>query len=171
MQAIEMLKREHRTIEHGLKLLEEAADRAQGEGYLEMLLDFFSEFADRRHHAKEEDILFAALEKRGMPRDGGPIYVMLEEHEAGRALRKRMAEALPHLSVEDGARQAFAEAARSFAVLLRQHIEKEDNVLYPMAENLLADADPVLLEQFEAADRSWSQSAGKAYSQILPDID
>lgn len=172
MRAIEILKKEHRTIERGLELLEKAAERPESEDALQALLEFLSEFADRRHHAKEEDILFAALEKQGMPREGGPIFVMLEEHQIGRSLRKQMAEALSRFSAGDGGQEGFVRAARSFVMLLRQHIEKEDNILYPLAENLLgSDADPALLDEFEAADRHWGQSARRSYSHLIPEVE
>ena len=55
---------------------------------------FFRLFADACHHGKEEDLLFTELEAQGMPRDAGPIAVMLDEHAQGRALVRTMAAAL-----------------------------------------------------------------------------
>ena len=49
-------------------------------------VDFIRNFADRTHHGKEEDNLFPALEQHGMPRQGGPVGVMLDEHDQGRGL-------------------------------------------------------------------------------------
>lgn len=106
------------------------------------LLEFFRLFADRCHHGKEEDLLFPLLEKKGLPRAGGPIGVMLDEHEQGRALVREMveaAEAYGRDTPEAGRR--WAEAARGYATLLRQHIHKENNVLFMVAENLLSNAE------------------------------
>src|SRR3989337_494578 len=98
------------------------------------LLEFFRLFADRCHHGKEEDLLFPLLEKKGLPRAGGPIGVMLHEHEQGRALVKQMADAAEAYgggAAEAGGR--WAEAARGYSFLLRQHIDKEKNVLFVIA--------------------------------------
>jgi hemerythrin-like domain-containing protein len=43
----------------------------------EPFLEFFRGFADKCHHCKEEDRLFPCMEARGIPREGGPIGVML----------------------------------------------------------------------------------------------
>jgi hemerythrin-like domain-containing protein len=56
------------------------------------LLEFFQIFADRCHHGKEEDCLFPLLERKGLPREGGPIGVMLHEHGQGRELIQKMRE-------------------------------------------------------------------------------
>jgi hemerythrin-like domain-containing protein len=57
-------------------------------------VDFVRNFADRCHHAKEEENLFPRMEARGVPRDGGPIGVMLFEHEEGRAYVRAIAGAI-----------------------------------------------------------------------------
>ena len=54
-------------------------------------VDFIRNYADAWHHAKEEDLLFPALEEEGMPRDGGPIAVMLHEHTLGRTYVRQVA--------------------------------------------------------------------------------
>jgi hemerythrin-like domain-containing protein len=64
-----------------------------------------------------------------------PIPVMLSEHEAGRQYVKGMVEALEQNNVE-----ALVENARGYCYLLSQHIYKEDNVLYPMAEEALNES-------------------------------
>jgi len=145
--ATAILRTEHDAILRMLEATEEVArqlDRGQriGPDTLSGLLEFFRLFADRCHHGKEEDLLFPLLEKKGLPRAGGPIGVMLHEHEQGRALVKQMAEAADAYAggaTEAGAR--WAEAARGYASLLRQHIDKENNVLFVMAENLLSPAE------------------------------
>lgn len=157
MQALEVLMQEHRAIEHGLAVLEAAAHRLErGERVppdkLAALLEFFRVFADKCHHAKEEGLLFPELEARGMPREGGPIGVMLSEHEEGRALQAQMRDAL---AADDGAaRRQFVGAAHRYIALLRQHIQKEDNVLFKMAQGFLsADDDRRLTEVFERHER------------------
>lgn len=153
MKATDVLMAEHRVIEQVLSVLEVMARRAEQLDTLdtpaaEEALDFFRSFADRCHHGKEEGGLFPRLEARGMPRDGGPTGVMMHEHQLGRDLLERMATAVEHRSPAE-----FAGPAREYVVLLRDHIWKEDNRLFPMADRLLtADDDDDLLRGFAAAD-------------------
>src|SRR3990167_471143 len=80
---------EHRVIERVLDALEtatRAVDRgiAVRPGFFVDAADFIAGFADGCHHRKEEGVLFGAMVAAGMPQDGGPIAVMLMEHEEGR---------------------------------------------------------------------------------------
>jgi hemerythrin-like domain-containing protein len=143
MKAVERLKAEHELIEHGLTLLEKAVARLEAgqslpEGFPEWAPRFFQQFADQCHHAKEEDVFFPILKERGIPEQGGPIGVMLHEHVLGRDCVARMREAS---QAQPFATRKFAEAARQYIPLLRQHIFKENNVLFRMAEQVMSDAD------------------------------
>jgi hemerythrin-like domain-containing protein len=142
--ATSTLRHEHEAIQKMLDAAEEAARRIDGgveasSQILSGLLEFLRIFADQCHHGKEEDLLFPLLEQKGLPRAGGPIGVMLAEHEQGRSLIRRMAAALDAFSTgkEDAAHQ-WAQAAHDYVALLRAHIEKENNVLFVMAERLLS---------------------------------
>jgi hemerythrin-like domain-containing protein len=143
MDAIETLMNEHRRIEHALDALAAFADEvrrktADDKEELGRFVTFIREFADAHHHGKEEDILFAAMVEAGFPRDGGPIAVMLSEHDQGRAHVRTLAALSAQAdawSTDD--RQRLAEAAYGYANLLRAHIHKEDAILYPMAEQRL----------------------------------
>lgn len=99
---------------------------------------FIRLFADACHHGKEEDLLFPQLEQSGMPREHGPIAVMLYEHEQGRALARHMAQALPKARDGDAeARATLRNAAGGYVNLIRGHIMKEDNVLFEMADQMV----------------------------------
>jgi hemerythrin-like domain-containing protein len=154
--ATSVLRQEHDAILRMLEVTEEVARRLEsGQAVpaetLGGLLDFFRLFADRLHHGKEEDLLFPLLEQKGMPREGGPVGVMLSEHEQGRALVRQMAEATTsYASGSEEAGGGWVGAARQYVALLRQHIDKENNVLFVMAENMLsADEQGELARQFE----------------------
>ena len=142
MTAISQLMEDHQLILQALDALDAfAAKPPRGEedkAELGRFVRFIREFADTRHHGKEEDILFVAMVAAGFPRDGGPIAVMLMDHEAGRAHVSVMAGKAGQASpwtAQDRA-TAFA-AARGYADLLRGHIQKEDEILYPMARHRL----------------------------------
>ncbi len=115
---------------------------------IERMVDFIRNFADRCHHAKEEDLLFVQMEKRGMSAESGPIAVMLYEHEQGRARVRAVAEALPQAQAgETAAVSTVVENLEAYVGLLRQHIDKEDQILYPMANRILTPADQEHLTQ------------------------
>src|SRR5262249_30023510 len=92
-----ILRREHEAILQALEVVEALAGAlARGEPVaatdLAQALEFLLTFADRCHHGKEEGILFRALERKGIPRHGGPLAVMLYEHDIGRSLLRDMAD-------------------------------------------------------------------------------
>jgi hemerythrin-like domain-containing protein len=157
-EATAILRKEHDAILKMLEATEEAARRIAAGGTvkvesLEGLLEFFRLFADKCHHGKEEDLLFPLLESRGMPRFGGPTGVMLHEHEQGRALIQRMAEATEASKRGEKAEAAWAEAARGYTELLRQHIHKENNILFVLAENMLsAEEQKQLAAEFDRVE-------------------
>ena len=143
MDAIETLMNEHRMIERVLDGLVAFADEIHRKGSTEKeelgrFVTFVREFADACHHGKEEDILFAAMVEHGFPRNGGPIAVMLHEHDQGRGLVRILRDRAEQPAAwSDADRQEIAEVAGGFADMLRGHIHKEDAILYPMAEQHL----------------------------------
>jgi len=146
-----VLKHEHRVIERALRALDgmcmklAGASKVSPDSLLE-LIDFITTFADRYHHGKEEKFLFPALERRGIPREGGPLGVMEHEH---RVERKLIAElrysANAYSEGDEMAAHSFTEAAQAYLSLLVSHIEKEDSVLFRLGEEILDDEDKASL--------------------------
>jgi len=138
---------EHRVIEQVLDCLDRmAALCAQGQRLdtqaAAQALDFFREFADHCHHAKEEDLLFPLMERKGFSRDHGPTGVMLHEHALGRRHVAAMADAVARaIAGNTDAETDFVSHARAYSQLLRQHIAKEDHCLFPMADSAFSSAD------------------------------
>ncbi len=143
MDPIETLMNEHRLIERGIDALLAFTDEVRRKGgderaELGRFVTFIRDFADGCHHGKEENILFATMVEAGFPGDGGPIAVMLMEHTEGRGYVQALAELqLQETPWSDEDRQRLADAAYGYGELLRQHIHKEDAILYPMAEQRL----------------------------------
>jgi len=137
------LRAEHQVILRVVGALEKLMDRFERTGEfanspLGQCVEFFRLFADACHHGKEEELLFPALEAHGIPREGGPIGVMLYEHGVGRRLTREMGEALVDARGGEGqGRTRFLSAARQYVDLLRNHILKEDNVLFVLADRVL----------------------------------
>ncbi len=120
-------------------------------------VDFIRNYADRFHHAKEEDVLFIALIKNGMPEKQSPIEAMHMEHDQGRAYVRALEEAAHKaLAGESGQSSIIVENAKAYAALLRGHIEKEDTILYPLAERVLPEdgRDRMLAAYAQAAART-----------------
>jgi hemerythrin-like domain-containing protein len=175
MKPTQELIAEHHAVLGALQILEKvgAALGAKDEHapeQLGQLLDFLKGFVDRCHHGKEEDVLFPELERRGVKREGGPIGVMLMEHEAGRGYVRGMAEGLDRLRRGEGdAVVVIRENVDAYRDLLRAHIHKENNVLFPMADRLVPDdVAATLSEKFEEIERD-RVGAGKheAYHTML----
>jgi len=160
MKATDILKDEHSLILVMLQVVDAACAKMEsGEhvdhGDIEDMIDFIRNFADRCHHAKEENLLFPAMEKAGISRDRGPIGVMLAEHTAGRNFVKGMDRALQQLKKgDDAATEMFIADGHGYASLLDGHIMKENNVLFPMADELLSPEEQKgLVEGFERVER------------------
>ncbi len=152
----EQLREEHQGILLMLRILEKVSTKVEAKErvdptHLERIVEFLRVFADKCHHGKEEDLLFPALEKAGVPKEQGPIGMMLAEHQQGRGYIRGMAEALDRNQKGNPKALAdYAENARNYIALLTQHIEKEENVLFPMGEKVLSKkTQEELVEGFE----------------------
>jgi hemerythrin-like domain-containing protein len=160
MKAIDVLMQEHRLIERVLDALEIAAGHLERSHsvpptfFLEAA-DFIAGFADGCHHRKEEGVLFGAMIESGVPTGGGVIEMMLEEHEQGRALTRALRDAARRLQAGDApARAQVVSNVRGYVALLRDHIAKEDEMLFPMADELFSPArQERVLEGFERVER------------------
>jgi hemerythrin-like domain-containing protein len=134
---------EHRVIERVLTALQAAATRVSNSEdirpafFINAAL-FIKNFADGCHHRKEEGVLFVAMNESGLPSQGGPVGAMLSEHEKGREFTREMKDAAQKWEAGDlSARMAVAQNALGYVTLLHQHIHKEDNILFPLADRVI----------------------------------
>ena len=149
-KATQDLRKEHEAILHVLQILNKMME--PGSRDAESLLHYNGEvvyflkiFVDKCHHGKEENFLFKELVNKGVPSEGGPVGVMLQEHAQGRNYIAQMGWNLDEKNIE-----GFNNAAALYRDLLRQHIEKENNVLFMMADEAINEQEQNLLfEQFE----------------------
>jgi len=146
MQALDVLYDEHRHILRVLDATDHAVAQARAAqstdpAFFQSLARFIFDYADGAHHAKEEDVLFRALEDFGVPRETGPLHCMVNEHAYGRELRGQLDAAADALA---GGNKAslfdVLDASARYAALLRSHIQKEDRALYPMAAQFVPAA-------------------------------
>lgn len=168
--ALVQLMNEHRLIEDVLSSLQSCVRSAEaGEPLSRATLRdyamFFKTFADQLHHGKEEELLFQRMIEGGFSRGEGPLFVMLHEHDVGRSCVRTLADlgtGRGPLSPEDN--QRALEAANTFISMLRAHIQKEDNVLYPMAEKLLR---PDVHERLDNECRSFDQAQAALFKESV----
>ena len=175
-KATEALKQEHRIIERVLGALEKLT-QSRGDIQLELwekAIDFIRNFADKCHHLKEEGLLFPTLEEHGIPREGGPIGMMLFEHEEGRGYVRAMAAALS-LAKRDpqAAKTTLVENARAYLRLLREHIAKEDQVLFEMVDAALTpEEQKKLLKEFdEHEEKELGAGVHEKYLAIAKELE
>ncbi|NOZ95300.1 MAG: hypothetical protein GXP47_11290 [Acidobacteria bacterium] len=153
MSATTLLRSEHEKILSVIACMRAACESASSGGDFDAgtfreVVDFIRGYADAWHHAKEEVHLFPALEAHGIPKDGGPVGMMLYEHEIGRSHLRAMAGSLDAAVSGDGAARATViQHALGYADLLEAHIQKENGVLFDMADHVLPPGEQDRLEE------------------------
>jgi hemerythrin-like domain-containing protein len=165
---------EHKLILRMIALLELNAPKTAAGTYTNWQfyldgIDFIRQYADRFHHAKEEDVLFEALVANGMPREHSPVAAMLMEHDQGRAFVKGMEEAtLAAMAGRTDSYQAIADNALAYTALLKDHISKEDTVLYPLAERVLPEEVRAgILKGYQVAESRVQEGFSQQYQRIV----
>lgn len=168
------LVNEHRLILRMITLLENNAPRTATGDYKNWQfyldgVDFIRNYADNFHHAKEEDVLFAALVNNGMPRENSPVAAMLMEHDQGRAYVQGMENAA--IEAKDGlpgSERQIAANALAYAALLRDHIAKEDDILYPLAERVIPEKmrEEIVLG-YQRAEAQVDSEFGERYRKLV----
>jgi len=155
MKATQQLKDEHEGVKVMLGILEKVCEKFEAAGSIDKkhfdgILEFLKIFVDKCHHGKEEELLFPALVAAGVPEDG-PIAVMLREHEMGRGYVRAMSQAYAaYMAGERSSSKDIIHNARNYIFLLEAHIEKENNILFVIADDrLLEKKQDELFEGFE----------------------
>ena len=151
MYATDELRHEHVLILKLMEALEGATNRLiaglEVPLYdLDAMVEAIKAFADSCHHGKEEELLFPAMHAAGMATHAGPIAIMLAEHEKGRVFVRGMSKALTEMQNNLTGKADFIQNATGYIVLLRNHILKENNILFQMAEQMLSEAEHTRLK-------------------------
>lgn len=158
----QILSDEHRVIERVLGAVEKLAKGPVGA--LEpwkKALEFIRGFADQCHHFKEEKVLFPAMEAHGIPSEGGPIGMMLMEHEEARSYVRAMFAAISLIEARnEAAKESLLSSAQAYCRLLREHIQKEDEVLFRMADEVISPEEQKKLSTAFAQHEAEEMGAG-----------
>lgn len=164
MKATQQLKDEHEGIKIMLSIME-AIYKSIEKGkelnidHYEKILDFLKGFVDKCHHGKEEEILFPALVDHGMSKESGPVAVMLYEHQLGRSHIKVISDGFSEFRT--GNKQAvntINSSSADYVELLRNHIDKENHILFMMADKILDDSEQSKI--FDAFEKLESEKIG-----------
>ena len=164
-----ILRDEHEVILRVLNAFESMLHRIEDgsppdKEALRNAVEFFRGFADGCHHAKEEDCLFPAMERAGLPTQGGPVGIMLEEHEQGRAYIQEIRRAVEENPPD--ARKRMIDNGWAYIQLLRAHIHKENEILFPLADKSVPEpAMKAVARDFEAAEAA--RGEGETHEHFL----
>lgn len=149
--ATENLENDHVNILRLIDVMERMiALKSSNIGHFEEVVGIIRNYADGFHHAKEENLLFPLMVTRGFSSEHGPVAVMLYEHVQGRDFVKGMAEGIAMLRHgNNNALPLIYKNMLGYINLLRDHIEKENNILFRMADQALSENDQQeLLKEF-----------------------
>jgi len=143
MVVTQELRDEHESVLSVLEILDqisvniESGQEIEAEHLLQ-LREILKLFVDKCHHGKEEQILFTTLEALGVANEGGPIGAMLYEHTDGRSFIKGISDGIDrYVAGDHGGLIQISENIQNYTNLMGQHIYKENNILYPIADHHL----------------------------------
>ncbi|WP_440951529.1 hemerythrin domain-containing protein [Methanococcoides sp. FTZ1] len=157
MKPTDDLKEEHHAVKLMLKILDgicvdiESGNKVEHE-HLENVVEFLKVFVDKCHHTKEEEYLFPAMKKAEILGSTVIIDSLLIEHETGRRNVRMISEAVSG-KMDSEALSTIVKNSRDYVELLSQHIDKEDNKLFPLADKHLApEIQEDLFKSFEIVE-------------------
>jgi hemerythrin-like domain-containing protein len=135
---------------------------------IEEIVDIIKNFADGLHHAKEEEHFFPFLEGIGFSTTQGPVAVMLHEHEQGRNFVRGIVDDISaYKNGNKDAKSGIYMNMTGYANLLRNHISKENNILFRMADRVLSETDNAeLSNRFSEAEKSCGSCSGDYKNKI-----
>lgn len=159
------LRRDHDLIEKVLRAMEATIQLLKDgkkipETILSQTIDFTKNFTDVCHHSKEEKSLFPALGKSGMPTQFGPIAMMLIEHEMSREIGKRIEES-SSVYLKTGDPTKLISSMQEYVEHITQHLWKENNRLFMMAEARLQYVAKQVDEELNQIEKSKLNQLGK----------
>lgn len=155
--ATQNLENDHVYILQLTDVMEQMAKKgATDVNHLKLVVHIIKNYADGLHHKKEEDLLFPLFEQRSANGGGGPVGVMLMEHKQGRKYVQAMVD---HIAAyEKGDEVALKQVFQNmmgYAELLKNHIFKENNILFRMADNAFSEDDQkILLDKFDKIENN-----------------
>jgi hemerythrin-like domain-containing protein len=126
--------------------------------HMELVVNLIKTYADGFHHAKEEQVLFPLLEEKGFSKVHGPVAVMLHEHVEGREFVKGISQRIDVYKAGNvSALPEIYQYMQGYVDLLREHINKENNVLFKLADKALSSDEQLeLLNKFGSIEKQYN---------------
>jgi uncharacterized protein len=139
---IDMLIKDHALIEKGLLYLTKEAEKTD-EINIELvnsIMEFMWEYGFQCHNMKEETAYFPLLIERGMPQHG-PLSIILVEHKQQKAYIENINSMISQKESGDILSSEFKQTLNAFCILSKEHLWKENDILFPMGKNILKPED------------------------------
>ena len=157
-KTLNIIRDEHRSIAailHGMEYLVQrirARRKKVDPRVFHAMLYYLDTFSERMHHPKEDQYLFKAMRERGVEA-GTHVADLEEDHARGEDALRRLAQCL--IRYEEGGEQefpAFEREVENFVRNYRDHMRKEEDIVFPLAERLLSASD------WQAIDRAFEEN-------------
>jgi DUF438 domain-containing protein len=169
---------EHEMIERAMSVLKNNLDELDTGKYnavqIQRAVDFLLEFGDKIHNQKEEGFLFPLMHERGIPTEGGPVAVMIMEHDAERKLLQQMSAQAGSLAEADQETlNKFRREGLEYLIIRAEHIWKENDILYPMARQAMqeGDADKLIVEFNRINTETYGPDAWQKFSAMVSEVE
>ena len=169
---------EHEMIERAMSVLKNNLDELDTGKYdavqIQRAVDFLLEFGDKIHNQKEEGFLFPLMHERGIPTEGGPVAVMIMEHDAERRLLQHMSAQAGNLAEADQETlNKFRREGLEYLVIRAEHIWKENDILYPMARQAMqeGDAEKLIVEFNRINTETYGPDAWQKFSAMVSEVE
>jgi DUF438 domain-containing protein len=170
----ELLKQDHEITERVFAAMEVqfAAAAGPSPAQVGLLVQYLQGYVDQCHNQKEELHLFPRLEQKGMPRHGGPLAVMLQEHDRAEEILSRLVRLGSAFAAgDDGKLAALRAAFGEYATLCKDHFWKENDILYPIAQRMLNEAEGAeVVAGIEAVESALGEGTRARYYRIAEQI-
>ncbi|MCX7880519.1 MAG: PAS domain-containing protein [Ignavibacteria bacterium] len=151
---ITILINDHSIIEKTLVIAERQIEREKiNWNVVQTLVEILWNYGELCHNAKEEKIYFPLLLENGMP-PMGPVAVMLQEHEAERNYLNQIKKIISQTEKTAEEIKSLRIIFREYSALTKEHIWKENDILYPMGKNFIKPTDEAyLVTQFKMIEQ------------------
>jgi len=180
MKSVEIMIKEHENVMRMIKVMRKYCYKVLNNKAIDYkdfykMIDFIRNYTDGHHHAKEEDVLFKIMgEKIPKLTNNGPITGMLIEHDMGRLYVSHLEEAVGEYEKgNDEARLDIIANAICYGDLLTRHIDKENNVIYKFAENMLPGdvKEEIDRQSAEIEETATERGIQEKYMNLLDELE
>ena len=178
MSPTESLRRDHMLIEKMIDALKTISSLLSNgkqipESILNQGIDFSLNFTNTCYHGKEEESLFPALEKKGMPKEGGPIARMLYEHEITKRLSENIVKSAKNY-LSSGDHKDLVKNIDEYVQHVSLHLSKENQRLFVMADMMLKGQESLVNESLAKVEQEKLQKLGYSrahYENLIDNIN